>query len=453
MASRRKYRGRKDRLRFAQLWVLIFIPVYLLLPGFKGYSGISPFKTWLYYGLAAMLLVGTLIALAERPKRPGENGADLRARIRSGSSRIQAAALCYLFWTLLSACFSPYGADAWYNEKAHETAVTILLYILMYLCLARSDSFHPHAKRALLIALSCFAFVSLLQLFGLNPFGLYPNNWNYYDGYGKQYTGAFLGTMGNVDLVSVFLCTAIPILLIYAWKGESSCRWWALGLAGVCLAILLWMHVLCGIVGLAMGLTVCCCVLLPKTKNQRLIWVGAVLALGLAALGILWVWDPPVNFLHEIHEILHGNLSDRFGTGRIFIWRQMLERIPDRLLLGTGPDTVRLTGLEPFRRYDEAGTLVAQASLTDAHCFPLHILYCQGLPAMLSWLVMVGLALRRWWKHRDDPVAAALGAGLLCWVCAMLFCLTSVILQPWFWLLLGLMESRTRLSDRKSERD
>ena len=60
MASRRKYRGRKDRLRFAQLWVLSFIPVYLLLPGFKGYSGISPFKTWLYYGLAAMLLVGNL---------------------------------------------------------------------------------------------------------------------------------------------------------------------------------------------------------------------------------------------------------------------------------------------------------------------------------------------------------------------------------------------------------
>ena len=82
--------------------------------------------------------------------------------------------------------------------------------------------------------------------------------------------------------------------------------------------------------------------------------------------------------------------------------------------------------------------------LTDAHCFPLQILYCQGLPALLSWLVMIGFAVRTWWKTRTDPVAAGLGAGLVCWVCAMLFGFCSIILQPWFWLLLALLESRSR---------
>ena len=103
--------------------------------------------------------------------------------------------------------------------------------------------------------------------------------------------------------------------------------------------------------------------------------------------------------------------------------------------------SVRLTGLEPFTRYDESGALVAKATITDGHCLPIHILYCQGLPALLSWLTMVGSAIVTWYRGRKTPTVAVLGAALVCWLTAMLFSFSSIIIQPFFWLGLGLMEA------------
>ena len=118
----------------------------------------------------------------------------------------------------------------------------------------------------------------------------------------------------------------------------------------------------------------------------------------------------------------------------------MLERVPDRLLFGEGPDMARFSDLAPFVRY-ENGVEVARATITDAHCYPLHILYCQGLPALLSWLALVGLILRRWFKARTDPAVRVLGGGLVCFLCAMLFCPSSIIIMPFFWLAMGLLEA------------
>ena len=145
----------------------------------------------------------------------------------------------------------------------------------------------------------------------------------------------------------------------------------------------------------------------------------------------------------------YGHFEDSYGTGRIYIWRQMLERVPDRLFVGVGPDMARFSGLSPFVRYDELGNIALDArgnqitaTITDAHCFPLQILYCQGLPALLSWLGVVGMTLYHWVKRRADRAVAILGGGLICFLCAMLFCLSSVIIMPFFWLTMAWLEAK-----------
>ena len=85
--------------------------------------------------------------------------------------------------------------------------------------------------------------------------------------------------------------------------------------------------------------------------------------------------------------------------------------------------------------------VAVKTNLTDAHSYPLQILYCQGLPALLSWLGAVGFTLSHWVKYRRDRAAAILGGGLACFLCAMLFCLSSVIIMPFFWLALGLLDA------------
>ena len=232
---------------------------------------------------------------------------------------------------------------------------------------------------------------------------------------------------------------AVPILLASARKRPIKQSWPSLLLAAVCLGIMLWLRVLCGLVGLLLGAVVCLLVFCGRKGRRLLLPICA--ALLMAALAALWFLDLPIQPLHELHEILHGRVEDSFGSGRIYIWRQILQRIPDRLLFGVGPDMARFSGLAPFVRYDRAGGVAATAAITDAHCFPLQILYCQGLPALLSFLALVALVLTHWVRGRSRPATAALGCGIVCFLGAMLFCFSSIIIMPFFWLALGLLEA------------
>ena len=290
-------------------------------------------------------------------------------------------------------------------------------------------------------ALAIFCLICVLQLAGGNPLGLYPEGHVFRD---ELVHRSFIGTMGNVDLVSSFLCLAVPMLAIYAAKRRGAGRYSAAALAVLCFALMLLIRVLCGPVGLLAGGWVCL-LLLPdwKPQTRRFLLLGTA-ALAFLAVAALWVWDPSATLLHELHELLHGRVSDKFGTGRFYIWRQMLERLPRQLWFGTGPDSVRLTGLEPFRRHDEAGNYTAVAAITDAHCLPLQILYCQGVFALLSWLALMGIELRQWIRSRKELAVAVLGGGIVCFLIAMLFCFSSVILMPFFWVALGLLEAACR---------
>ena len=410
-----------------EIWTGLFLVGYLLFPGLKGYRAISDAKTWTFFGLS-MLLLALGVWLLVRALRRG------MLRPLTGP---QWAALAFLICTLISAALSDHSG-AWYDEKAHEAALTVGLYVLLFLIVSRWGGPTERLFRVLLCEMAFFCVICLFQAGGENPLGLYPGELNYYDGYGVQYNGAYAGTIGNVDFVSAFLALVTPMLVIRALGRRLREAWPCWILAILCLTVLAWIRVLCGLAGLALGGVACLAVLCrDRDRNVILPVLGGFALIGLA---LLWALDPPIVFLHELHEILHGRPQDSFGTGRFYIWRQMLERVPDRLLFGVGPDMARFSDLAPFVRY-ENGVEVARATITDAHCYPLHILYCQGLPALLSWLALVGLILRRWFKARTDPAVRVLGGGLVCFLCAMLFCPSSIIIMPFFWLAMGLLEA------------
>ncbi|MBR4195026.1 MAG: O-antigen ligase family protein [Oscillospiraceae bacterium] len=429
----KRSRSKNQNTNWMELWIGLFIALYLLFPGFSGYSAITGAKVPLFYTLSGLLLIlGVVLLLRDRKK--GE---------KRGPGPAQIAALLFGFFTLISAAFSPAeGGNPWYDGAAHEAALTVSLYVLLFLIISRWGMPTERLFRVLFWSVAAFAAVCLLQIPGWNPLRLYPKNLNFYDGYGVKYKGAYAGTIGNVDIVSAFLTLAVPMLLLHTRGQKPKEAWPCWLLTGLCLGIMFWIRVLCGLVGLVLGGGICLAVLCPDKQRK---WILLLLAaLGALALAVLWLCDLPVGMLHELHEILHGRFDDSFGTGRFYIWRQMLARIPDRLWLGVGPDMARYSGLSPFVRYDETGAAVARAAITDAHCYPLHILYCQGLPALLSWLTVVGITLAHWIRHRRDRAVSILGAGLICFLCAMLFCLSSIIVMPFFWLTMGLLEARAR---------
>lgn len=424
-----------------QIWACVFFPAYLLLLGPKGYVKMSLFKTTLLFaltlGLVLTVIVSFLVCLSRASKRRRKLRIVDRRRLLDPAV---LAALGYLLFVWISTAFSPYR-EALYSTVTHEHALTLTCYVVCFLVL----SLFAKPTRSVLIAIyaatGVHCLIVALQLCGWNLFGLYGEAKNYYIS-SLRHAGNFLGTVGNVDLVSALLSLLMPICLVGGLTAPGWRKLPGLVLAGICMMELLWIQVLNGLVGSLVGGVIAALALIPVRRKVKLVMLLVLAACCAAGAALVWARDFPSGPLHELHEILHLRIKDSFGSGRVFIWRQMLRRVPGQLFLGAGPDTVRYTGLAPFLRYNAAGKVVAGAALTDAHCLPLEILYCTGLFSLLNWLVMVFRVLRSWARRGlGSREGAAIGAGLVCFLVSMLFCISSVILMPLCWCLLGLLQA------------
>ena len=150
--------------------------------------------------------------------------------------------------------------------------------------------------------------------------------------------------------------------------------------------------------------------------------------------------------LCELHELLHGNFDDSFGTGRIHIYRNVLHLVPEHLYFGGGPDTLCLRDTEDFRRYDTKRKLWIETHIDSAHSEYLNILVNQGLFALAAYLgIIVCAALfllksrsakKRW---NENGFRLACGAAAVSWLIQALFGISMYISEPYFWMILGML--------------
>lgn len=291
----------------------------------------------------------------------------------------------------------------------------------------------------LLVSSITFSFLCILQLHGWNPFYLYPEGYSYAGAY-VDYAGAYLGTLGNVDIVAAFLAMEIPILVGAMVKMNGKNRMLVIVPLFLAMYVLLKMSVLAGIVGAVCGIVLSLPVLLPLSKQRRIV---AWCALGVAAViwvAFLYMMDCGTGMLHEAHELLHGNIDPNFGSGRLHIWTEVLRQVPGQLWFGSGPDTMLLTEITSFSRYDSLHDINIVSKIDVAHNEYLNVLFHQGVFALISYLALLGLTIRKW--IADGPSNSALGilgAGAAGYCIQAFFGFSMCITAPLFWLLLGLI--------------
>ncbi|MCF0151024.1 MAG: O-antigen ligase family protein, partial [Firmicutes bacterium] len=105
----------------------------------------------------------------------------------------------------------------------------------------------------------------------------------------------------------------------------------------------------------------------------------------LLAIALLAVWLVPFDgAIGELHAILHGDVQDSFGSGRIGIWKQCIAAIGQRPFLGCGPECLSQLQFTPFVRETASGTVTR--IIDAAHNEYLNIAVCQGIPALLALL-------------------------------------------------------------------
>lgn len=414
--------------------------LFLLYPGTQGFGGITAVKYRMFLIICGGYAALMLFFLAERTLVSGKKHRSLKAVLKETNWTQRFLAL-YLLLTWLSALLSPYFPETVIGVSRYEGALTISIYVVCFFLVRAYGRIDRVLITVFGAAVTLFDLLCILQLYGGNPFALYPEGYSYADA-GVAYSGAYLGTIGNVDLVAAFFCLAIPAFWATLLRSHERKRYYLIVPLALSLFVLVKMNVLAGFVGVFAGGAISYVVIAPVGETHRRALAAAFFCLVVGSLAALYCVDFGGVF-HELHSIMHGEISTTFGSGRIHIWEQVLSAVPEHLLLGTGPDTMLYGGLEAFSRYDESlgGTIIGRIDV--AHNEYLNILYHQGIFALIAYLGALFSAAKKWLTDSARSMrSAVLGTMLLCYGIQAFFSFSMVMTAPYFYLTLALFDKR-----------
>ena len=395
----------------------------------------------------------------------------------------------------LSAVLSPFSFGEVIIGHRYSGLLTQLLLALILIGVSRFGHCKERHFLAFGFSITALCVICMLQKLGLNAFGLYYGDMNYYD------NQAFLGTIGNIDTLSALIGLSVPLFLgLFVKMGAPWDKLYLIPLffsgmlltAGGAEAGLLGVGVVSVFVpaflvrsmkdlrrtlggaalllaGAAIGnglkgsmddgafslrfefglLTVACLVLAavfgaafwllrfirrsPSERVFRNVFIVFAAVAVIGALTAVWFWPGEEGTIYEAREILHGHFEDRYGNARIGIWRVTLQNVPERPLLGGGPGTLHLRTVY----YSNAGV----ANL--AHNVYLQYLVDTGFLGLLSYLgvIVTAVFVRR--RGHWQPATAALIIAALSYAVQDFFNLGVTIVSPFFWIVLGLLQTDT----------
>lgn len=440
---KRKNRSESVFTKLSYVFIVLMLTVFLFWFDSSGYGGITEAKLTVFNIICGGYVILTLLLIPACLVTENLTRKELKRYIKE-STWVQRALLIFLLFTVISALLSPYRSETWVGATRYEGVRSISLYVLCAVFLSSFGKVKPWMAYLLGGSVLCFSLICIAQLFGANPFGLYPGNLNYF-GAGVDYSGAYLGTIGNTDLVAGFLCVAITLLWVCVVRMKDKYRLLLLVPMIAAVFVLVKMSVMAGLVGVLGGAMLALPVVLPlKEKTRRMIAI-AIAVLLVLALVFLFAADIGTGMLHEAHELLHGRVSDTFGSGRIHIWKNVIQKIPENLWFGTGPDTMSHAKLEAFTRYDANKGVELVAEIDTAHNEYLNILFHQGIFALLAYLATLAIAAVKWIKRGNATAAgAAFGAAVLCYCIQAFFGISMFLTAPFFWMTLGLLDASLR---------
>ena len=433
--ERKPQKNRKKAVKYpyflSEILLAVAPAVLLFSFGSGGYTDIQDVKNrvflLLFGGYLLLMLLFTLEMLLLRTIKlcsPGE--------LWRQSSAVQR--LVALFWaaSVLSALVSPHFPQTLLGMSRNEGLLTVTVYCGCFLCLSVYGRIKEYMLWVAGGAMSVFAVICLLQLRGLNPLGLFPEGYNYFDA-DIAYTGSYLGTTGNAGITAALLCLAFPVFWVLLLRLKGKTRLLLLIPAALCLAVLVQMRVEAGWAAVLVGTPVTCAAVIPmKAGRRKWLWAGVA---ALFAAGLAWVFfGSHSGSLLELQQVLRGNWDPSFGSYRADIWQKVLAKIPERLLLGAGPDTMLA-----------AGIAVGVSPVDAAHNEYLNVLYHQGLLGLLCYGSALVVSAVGWLRRSPGNFrAAALGAGVLGYCIQACFSISMCQSAGLFWIVWALLERAGR---------
>lgn len=419
-------------------YIYVMLGLFPLFWG-GGYVNITQPKALFFYGATALWIAAVIVLCAVAALRHER----LRLRLRA----IHWAVAVFLLLAAVSSLLSPWwectllGASSATGKPRYDGFATLVCYGAVFYgvsLLARPRRSYVWVMTG--AAVIC-CFIAVAQLFGADPFGLYPEGTNYYDKYGL-YSGAFLGTIGNVGLLGQYLCVVMPAAFVFGVRSKR--RWERIGLLAASaleLVVLLFSQAEAAYVGVLACVLVAVPLMLPS-KRARCVAVAVSASLVAIGLVVLWFWPGQNGTIWEVSRVLHGDIRDEFGSHRVEIWRGALKLVPERPWFGGGPGTFGERVDISWSRFIEETGRTRTAVVSNTHNLYIAYLVNNGVLGLAAYLGCIACSAVTWWKSRfrSDFIGAA-GCGLLCCVVQDFFCVALCVATPVFWVAWALMET------------
>lgn len=418
--------------RLTDKYIALMLLIFPLWTGPGGYADITRWK-FIFFAAATSLWVLLLIIFALRER--------LAPNWPRGFALIIAA---FALWACVSALASPFGGETLLGHN-YDGLLPLALYAAIALGCSGYGQWRYSYVNYIAISVSLCCLVAVLQLFGWNPLWLYPEGVDYYDA-GVLYTGSFLGTMGNTNLLGAFLCLAVPLLAYTALERRGKSLW-LLAPTALAVIVIVFSRSEAGLVGTGVALLIGIpyYVNLHGRKRLALLLLAAEAVLVLLALAAVYFISPGSGTLYELHEILHGRIRGEFGSSRVAIWGEALRLISERPLLGGGPGTFGLRSTLEFTRFVPETGVTLTTLADNAHCEILSVLADLGLPGLLLYLAALGYLLRRWLGGS----APAAGLALISYWVQALFGIGTCFVLPFAAIMAGLVSARPAPEEAK----
>lgn len=480
--------------RITDIYILIMLFLFPLFTGFEGYANIT-FSKYMFFVTATSLWLILLIVFKLF------HGVSLKTKVPHLAWLL---ILFYFILNCASAIFSPYKSSVLVGAGRFDGLITTFLSVGIFSGVshyARPKRAYIYTA-VLAVTINCV--IAVLQLLGFNPLWLFPGDYNFYDAGVKFTSTFFgtIGnadlfsayiclilpvislyyiTSAKRSLVllpvillaafSLFVCgvsagilaIAVTVLIAAPLAINSNERFRRALEIGSVAALAAFLTVTINFADTASGVTVSFSF---GYKSVALVAFTLVLALlrlvfrrselpektfkvffstlsGVAVgTGLLAVyfWQGSKGTLYELSQVMHGNVSDSFGSSRILIWRKTLALVPERIWLGGGPGTLALRLDVNFSRFVEETGKTLTSSVDNAHNDYLGILVNTGLLSLIAYL---GAQITSFLKavKANNPALTCLAFGLLCYWVQALFGLGLFLVSPLMWLLWGLLAS------------
>ena len=473
-------------------YICIMLLLFPVFTGFKGYSALTNSKFYFLLALSLAWLLAVIVLSLCTKSAPSNQVLKKTDILFLG---------VFVLISILSAVFSPWFPDTLPGAGRWDGLVSTLLYAAIYLGIRCFGEMKRHHLWCLGISTLLCTAVSIGQLLGGNPLRLFPGTLRYFDA-NIRYSGEFLGTIGNVDILAAYLCLCVP-LFAFAYVGDRK-NYPALLPAAAGTFLLLESGVMSGLIGLAVCvlaaapllltsrmkiiralqtaaillavsalsallcfekdglhcafspavtvLMVCAaiCFFLAVLIRQRIdlpeksksfygrIFLAVVVCVIIGGLIFLWIYPGKSGTLYELSRILHGELREEFGSSRIRIWRETLSLVRERPVLGGGTGSIAKRLSIHFSRLVPETGSTLQSFVDNAHNIYLTILSDTGVLGLLAYLGLLTAVFIHWLKNREDALSGALGCAVIAYSAEEFFGLGLCISAPIFWIFLPL---------------